>query len=63
MTTPTEKYLTEKSLEYSFNINSELFHTLDVEQQKLWKKETEQHFCDGFNHAIDYITNDILKTR
>ena len=33
--------------EYSFNIPSDLFQTLTPVQQKMWKKETEQHFLDG----------------
>ena len=41
------------SKEYSFNINSELFHTLTSEQQKLWKKEIE--YAISQNKKVNYL--------
>lgn len=36
-----------KAEEYSFNIESQLFPTLNDEQQKLWKAEIEQAYMAG----------------
>ena len=36
-----------KAEEYSFNIESQLFPTLNAEQQKLWKAEIEQAYKAG----------------
>ena len=37
---------------YSFNIDSELFHQLNQEQQKLWRKEIEKAVIFGFNYGL-----------
>lgn len=37
---------------YSFNIESELFHQLTKEQQKLWRKEIEQACISGGNAGV-----------
>lgn len=43
----------EKAKEYSFNIPSELFNTLENENDKiLWKTETERAFEAGWDAAI-----------
>ena len=39
--------------EYSFNIESELFHQLTKEQQELWRKEIEQACISGGNAGIE----------
>ena len=45
------------SKEYSFNIDSELFHTLTPEQQKLWKKEIEYAIKAGAEYGIELSTD------
>lgn len=37
---------------YSFNVESELFHQLNQEQQKLWRKEIEKAVIFGFNYGL-----------
>lgn len=44
----------EKAKEYSFNIPSELFNTLENETDKiLWKSDIEMAFEAGWDAAID----------
>lgn len=38
---------------YSFNIESELFHQLTKEQQKLWRKEIEQAVINGGEAGVE----------
>ena len=38
---------------YSFNIESELFHQLTKEQQKLWRKEIEQAYINGGTASVE----------
>lgn len=38
---------------YSFNIESELFHQLTKEQQKLWRKEIEQACISGGDAGVE----------
>lgn len=45
------------SKEYSFNIDSELFHILTSEQQKLWKKEIEYAIKAGVEYGIKLSTD------
>ena len=45
------------SKEYSFNIDSELFHTLTPEQQKLQKKEIEYAIKTGAEYGIKLSTD------
>ena len=40
---------------YSFNVESELFHQLNQEQQKLWRKEIENAVKFGINYGIRNI--------
>lgn len=39
--------------EYSFNIDSNLFHKLNTEGQKMWKEEVERHFINGMTHVLN----------
>lgn len=43
---------------YSFNIESQLFHQLTEEQQKLWRKEIEQAVISGGEIGVE-LTRDI----
>lgn len=38
---------------YSFNIQSELFNQLTIEQQKLWRKEIEQACISGGEAGVE----------
>ena len=38
---------------YSFNIESQLFHQLSKEQQILWKKEIEEAYTNGKKNGIE----------
>lgn len=51
--TKLSKALKEDAQEYSFNVESELFHHLPKSLQKLWKVETEQHFINGMRHMLE----------
>lgn len=44
---PVSDDLNKATKEYSFNIESELFHTLDRYQQELWREEIESAFKAG----------------
>lgn len=44
--------------EYSFNIESELFHQLTKEQQELWKKEIEQAYNAGVEASDEWSEED-----
>lgn len=43
----------DDSKEYSFNIESQLFHQLSKEQQILWKKEIEEAYTNGKKNGIE----------
>lgn len=49
--------------EYSFNIESELFHQLTKEQQELWKKEIEQAYNAGVEASDEWSKEDETKMR
>lgn len=49
--------------EYSFNIESELFHQLTKEQQELWKKEIEQAYNAGVEASDEWSEEDETKMR
>ena len=49
------KTIQEVASVYSFNIDSELFHQLNQEQQKLWRKEIEKAVKFGFNYGLRNI--------
>lgn len=43
----------DESKEYSFYIESQLFHQLSKEQQILWKKEIEEAYTNGKKNGIE----------
>ena len=47
--------LEEAAEEYSFNIQSKLFHLLSEEQQILWKKEIEQAYLAGAKWGAEHL--------
>ena len=51
--TKLDKAFKEDAQEYSFNVESELFHHLPKGLQTLWKVETEQHFINGMRHMLE----------
>ena len=55
----------EKAKEYSFNIESILFQSLNTEQQKMWKAEIEQAYMagteKGFHDGYKKATQDALQ--
>lgn len=51
--TKLSKAFKEDAQEYSFNVESELFHHLPKGLQTLWKVETEQNFINGMLHMLE----------
>ena len=47
--------------EYSFNIDSELFHTLSKEQQSLWRNDVENALVNGVQWQKEKMIKDAVE--
>ena len=50
----------ERAREYSFNIDSALFHALPLELQSMWKEDIEKAYIAGAKDMMEYPTGGAL---